>query len=161
MKKLGLTTLLLALTITAKADIVVPMYSTDNHQFIGNVTFVSSPYGVLIEPDLKNLSPGMHGFHIHEKPYCDDKGLAAGGHWDPANTGKHLGPYDNNGHLGDLPALFVDANGIADMPILAPKLKLDGLKHHALIIHEGGDNYSDTPKPLGGGGPRIACGVIS
>jgi Cu-Zn family superoxide dismutase len=31
---------------------------------------------------------------------------------------------------------------------------------HAIIIHEGGDNYSDTPKPLGGGGSRIACGVV-
>jgi Cu-Zn family superoxide dismutase len=28
------------------------------------------------------------------------------------------------------------------------------------MVHTGGDNYSDTPAPLGGGGARIACGVI-
>jgi Cu-Zn family superoxide dismutase len=28
------------------------------------------------------------------------------------------------------------------------------------MIHEGGDNYRDTPEPLGGGGGRIACGVV-
>jgi Cu/Zn superoxide dismutase len=31
---------------------------------------------------------------------------------------------------------------------------------HAAMQHPNGDNYSDTPKPLGGGGARIACGVI-
>lgn len=160
MNKLILATILLALTVTAQADITVPMYTTSDHQFIGNVTFVDSQYGVLIEPDLKDLTPGMHGFHIHIKASCDNKGLAAGGHWDPANTGKHLGPYNNHGHIGDLPALFVNSDGVADLSIIAPKLKLAGIKHHALMIHEGGDNYSDTPKPLGGGGARVACGVI-
>lgn len=28
------------------------------------------------------------------------------------------------------------------------------------MVHEGGDNYSDDPKPLGGGGARVACGVV-
>jgi Cu-Zn family superoxide dismutase len=28
------------------------------------------------------------------------------------------------------------------------------------MIHAGGDNYSDQPVPLGGGGARIACGVV-
>jgi len=39
-------------------------------------------------------------------------------------------------------------------------LKLEDVAGRALVIHEGGDNYSDTPKPLGGGGVRMACGVI-
>ena len=160
MNKLILTTVLLALTVTAQADITVPMYTTDNHQFIGNITFVNSEYGVIIEPDLKDLMPGMHGFHIHVNPSCDNKGLAAGGHWDLANTGKHLGPYDNYGHIGDLPALYVNSQGIANLPLIAPKLKFDEIKNHALMIHAGGDNYSDSPKPLGGGGARVACGVI-
>jgi Cu-Zn family superoxide dismutase len=28
------------------------------------------------------------------------------------------------------------------------------------MVHAGGDNFADHPQPLGGGGPRIACGVI-
>jgi len=42
---------------------------------------------------------------------------------------------------------------------LAPHLKVRDLHGHALMIHAGGDNYDDTPAPLGGGA-RIACGVI-
>jgi Cu-Zn family superoxide dismutase len=86
-------------------------------------------------------------------------GLAAGGHYDPAGAGRHAGPYEN-GHLGDLPALYVDANGKANNPVLAPRLKLSDLKGRSLMIHAGGDNYSDNPKKLGGGGARMACGVL-
>jgi Cu-Zn family superoxide dismutase len=86
-------------------------------------------------------------------------GLAAGGHYDPAGTGKHEGPY-GNGHLGDLPPLYVGPDGRATQPVLAPRLKLSDLKGRSLMIHAGGDNYSDKPEPLGGGGARVACGVV-
>jgi Cu-Zn family superoxide dismutase len=109
----------------------------------------------------------MHGFHVHEHAQCgpadkDGKmtaGHAAGSHFDPGKTGKHLGPY-GDGHLGDLPPLYVDANGTATLPVLAPRLKLADLKGRSLMIHAGGDNYSDQPAALGGGGARIACGVV-
>jgi Cu-Zn family superoxide dismutase len=42
----------------------------------------------------------------------------------------------------------------------APRLSTDDLKGRAIVIHSGGDNYSDTPRPLGGGGARVACGVV-
>jgi len=86
-------------------------------------------------------------------------GMAAGGHYDPAGTAKHEGPY-GQGHLGDLPALYVGTDGNATLPVLAPRLKMTDLKGRALMIHAGGDNYSDVPAPLGGGGARMACGVI-
>jgi Cu-Zn family superoxide dismutase len=43
--------------------------------------------------------------------------------------------------------------------VLAPRLKVRDVKNRALMIHAGGDNYSDQPAALGGGGARIACGV--
>ena len=76
----------------------------------------------------------------------------------PANTGKHLGPL-GEGHKGGLPALTVDADGKATQDVLAPHLKVSDVKGHSIMIHVGGDNYSDQPAPLGGGGARIACGV--
>lgn len=127
---------------------------------IGSVTFTDTQYGLLIEPKLKGLTPGVHGFHIHETPSCDNFGMAARGHYDPNNTGKHLGPYNDNGHLGDLPALIVDHGGNATLVILAPRVKLSQIGQRALMIHLGGDNYSDVPHALGGGGDRIACGII-
>src|SRR6185295_4898451 len=113
--------------------------------------------------------PGPHGFHVHEKPSCDPAmdqkagkvmpAQAAGGHLDPDKTGHHEGP-TGNGHLGDLPLLKVDDDGKASTPVVAPRLKISGLHGHALMIHAGGDTYSDSPKELGGGGARLACGVI-
>jgi Cu-Zn family superoxide dismutase len=134
---------------------------------IGTVTLSDSQYGLLLTPKLEGLKPGLHGFHVHQNADCGPgkeagkivPGLAAGGHYDPAKTGRHEGPY-GNGHLGDLPALCVGKNGKADVPLLAPRLKVMEVKGHSLIIHAGGDNYSDQPKKLGGGGARVACGVV-
>jgi Cu-Zn family superoxide dismutase len=137
-------------------------------KFIGSVQLEDGKRGLVIRPHLAGLPPGVHGFHVHEKPDCrpgekDGKrqaGLAAGGHYDSKNTGKHEGP-QGQGHLGDLPALKVNEKGEAKGKLLAPRLKVADLKGRSLMIHEGGDNYSDQPKPLGGGSGRIACGVIS
>jgi superoxide dismutase, Cu-Zn family len=134
---------------------------------IGTITASDSKYGLILKPQLNDLGPGLHGFHVHDKPDCshamkDGKAvpaLAAGGHYDPANTGRHEGPY-GNGHLGDLPALYVSADGTATLPVLAPRLKMTDIKGRSLMIHAGGDNYADTPAPLGGGGARAACGVV-
>lgn len=144
-------------------SVSLPMYLTAESgkgKFIGTVNFKDTEYGMLITPHLKNLSPGIHGFHIHQNPDCSKHGLAAGGHYDPGHTGKHLGPY-RRGHLGDLPALYVDKEGRARLPILAPRLKVSDTYGHSLMIHVGGDNYSDYPRKLGGGGARLACGVIN
>ena len=85
--------------------------------------------------------------------------LGAGGHFDPNSTGVHQGP-QGQGHLGDLPVLYVDAKGNATRASWAPRLKTSDLAGRAIIIHSGGDNYSDVPKKLGGGGSRVACGLV-
>ena len=60
-----------------------------------------------------------------------------------------------------LPLLVVNDAGVADQPIIAPRLKtLAEVKGKALMVHVGGDNMADSPQPLGGGGERFACGVI-
>jgi superoxide dismutase, Cu-Zn family len=146
------------------ADTSVPMYATAVSgvgKYIGTINISETSYGLLFTPHLKELSPGIHGFHIHIHPSCEQNGMAAGGHFDPKNTNKHRGPYNDNGHLGDLPALTISSDGTATLPILAPRLhQIAEIKNHALMLHEGGDNYSDSPKPLGGGAGRMNCGVI-
>lgn len=134
---------------------------------VGNITASQSPYGIIFTPAASNLKPGLHGFHVHQNPDCGVSqkgnevmaGGAAGGHYDPQNTNTHEGPYAE-GHLGDLPALFVNDRGEAIHPVLAPRLKINDLDGRSLIIHEGGDNYSDIPEKDGGGGGRVACGLI-
>jgi Cu-Zn family superoxide dismutase len=139
---------------------VVQMSTTSDNKSIGTITLADTTHGLLITPNLTGLTPGLHGFHVHQNPSCADAGMAAGAHLDPNHTDKHSGPYDNNGHLGDLPALYVDQNGNATETVLAPRLNIADVENRALMIHAGGDNYSDQPEKLGGGGARIACGVV-
>jgi Cu-Zn family superoxide dismutase len=102
---------------------------------VGTITLKEGKDGVTLEPKLKDLPPGEHGFHVHENPSCD-----------PADK-------------GDLPKLVVSDKGEAKDKMEVKGVTLADFQGHALMIHAGGDNYSDAPKPLGGGGERIACGV--
>lgn len=157
-------------TAPAAASVTIPMNLVDANgttKPIGTVTATDSAFGLLLKPALTGLPPGLHGFHVHEFPNCGPSpkdgvpmpAQTAGGHLDPARTGRHEGPY-GNGHLGDLPGLYVDAAGNADTVTLAPRLKVADLAKRSLMIHAGGDNLSDQPAPLGGGGMRMACGVV-
>jgi Cu-Zn family superoxide dismutase len=160
----------------AAADVVVPMNMIDANGVtapLGKVTLKESKRGsLLLDLDFTNVLPwGVHGFHVHQNGDCgpgmkDGKavaGLAAGGHYDPDNTGKHEGP-SGAGHKGDLPAIYVEIDEDGFQPVthtlVAPRLKIADLLGRALVIHEDGDNYRDAPAALGGGGARVACGVV-
>jgi Cu-Zn family superoxide dismutase len=136
---------------------------------VGSVRFRDAKGGAQIRADLHGLPPGQHGFHVHDKGSCDPAmkdgkatpAGAAGGHMDPAMSGKHEGP-SGMGHLGDLPFLTVAADGSDKETLTAPRItSVKELKGRAVMIHAGGDNYSDQPAPLGGGGARLACGVLA
>ncbi len=161
---------LISASSAAAAEVKAAMYlstPTGPGAPVGFVTARDTEKGLELMPNLSGLPEGAHGFHVHQKADCgpgvkDGKaaaGLAAGGHFDPANTGRHEGP-TGSGHLGDLPVLLVNKMGEAKSPIYAPRLKTSDIRGLALMIHSGGDNYSDTPRSLGGGGARIACGII-
>ncbi|WP_162063797.1 superoxide dismutase family protein [Vibrio taketomensis] len=153
---------------SANDEISVEMIDLNSGNSAGTIVITASQYGTVFTPNLTGLTPGQHGFHVHTNPSCDSVekdgktvvGGAAGGHYDPANTGKHGQPWTDDNHLGDLPALFVDSDGKATSPVIAPRVKLADLDGRALMIHAGGDNYSDKPAPLGGGGARMVCGVM-
>lgn len=147
--------------------VTIPMYLTNpapgQKAYVGNIMATDTQYGLMLTPDLSGLvpyiSPGPHGFHVHVNPSCAEKGIAAGGHLDPDHTNSHLGPYNNQGHLGDLPVISIDTKGNATVPVVAPRLNVQDILGHALMIHQGSDTYSNQPE-LGGGGMRMVCGVI-
>lgn len=155
--------------LAAHAEMVVTMNLVDEKGIgasVGQVTISESKYGLVFTPALSKLSAGAHGFHVHQNADCLPKekdgkmvaALAAGGHYDPDKTNKHGTPW-GDGHLGDLPPLFVDANSNATQPVLAPRMKMADMKGRSLMVHVGGDNHADHPAPLGGGGARMVCGV--
>jgi len=164
----------IALGGASRNDMTVTMYHVSEQgvgQEAGRIAITETGHGVVFTPNLSGLpqhAAGLHGFHVHEHADCGPAGpdgktgpaLAAGSHFDPEDTGEHGSPW-GDGHLGDLPPLFVDDNGRAIQPVLAPRLKqAAALRGHALVLHAGGDNHADHPQALGGGGARMLCGVI-
>jgi Cu-Zn family superoxide dismutase len=132
---------------------------------IGTVVVSEGKGGVSFKVAVTGLPKGQRGFHVHEKGDCgpamkDGKmtaGIAAGDHFDPEAKKSHKGP-KGAGHKGDLPLLSATDKGI-NQTVPAPRLKLSDVQGRALVIHEGGDNYSDQPEN-GGGKGRVACGVV-
>ena len=166
------TAALFAATVpdAAAEDVTLKMRAVDANgvgKEIGTIRAVDTAKGLMLVPRLAGLAPGAHGIHVHENPSCAAKAadgttgpaLGAGGHFDPDKSGKHEGP-TGQGHKGDLPTLAVDDKGMARKAMTAPRLKVADLWGHAIVIHAGGDNYSDQPAALGGGGARVACGTV-
>lgn len=131
---------------------------------IGVARFEQGPHGVLIEVTIEEggLTPGWHGLHFHETADCSDVGTftLSGGHHGKAD-GKHglmnpVGP-----EMGDIPNIWAAADGSAGYEAfstlfeLAPALEGDGI---ALVFHQNRDDH--LTQPIGGAGPRVACGVI-
>lgn len=163
--------LFLAATPVLAARLTITMNAIDAAgigQPVGTIEARDTRQGLALTPQLSGLPAGPHGIHVHQNGDCGPKeqdgkpaaGLAAGGHFDPHASGRHAGPWQEGGHQGDLPALAVRGDGTATETLVAPHLKLAELKGRAIVIHAGADNYADDPKPLGGGGARIACGVV-
>lgn len=157
-------------TVAARADeaLVVPMHAVSADGIgaaIGTIKITPKGTGISLDVDVTGISAGPHGFHLHANGDCapaeqDGKkvaALAAGGHYDPASAKAHKGP-EGQGHKGDLPVLTATDKGVKAV-VNADHVSIDDVKGRALVIHEGGDNYTDTPAN-GGGGGRIACGVI-
>jgi Cu-Zn family superoxide dismutase len=160
--------LCVATGVMAAQQLVVPVNKISASgigEKIGTIDVSQSKKGVAFKVNVKGIPAGKHGFHLHEKGDCgvaakdgaSVAGLAAGPHYDPATTKSHKGPM-GMGHKGDLPVLTATAKGISQT-VTAPRLKLGDVQGRSLMIHEGGDNYSDTPEN-GGGKGRIACGVV-
>lgn len=132
---------------------------------IGTASVSESSEGLVFKINVKGLPAGQRGLHVHEKGNCgpamkDGKmtaGAAAGPHYDPDGHKSHQGP-EGDGHKGDLPALNVSAD-LHEQSVTAPRLKMADVAGRSLMIHAGGDNYTDQPEN-GGGKGRIACGVI-
>jgi Cu-Zn family superoxide dismutase len=138
----------------------------------GLVLFVREGAGIRVTGRVTGLTPGQHGFHVHEHGSCspadsDGDGLeeaagAAGAHFDPTNA--IHGPRSANRsrrHAGDLGNLDADASGIARIAFTDSLITLDGRREiigRALIIHSDRDDFSEDP--AGNAGRRISCGRI-
>jgi Cu-Zn family superoxide dismutase len=159
--------LLLATGATAQERTATAVLVNPDGEEVGTAELTETPsYGVLIRLEVEGLEPGPHAFHIHETGDCSAADFgSAGGHYAP--RGRSHGPLHPHGkHAGDLPNLHVPDTGAVSTERLAGGVTLfegatgtlfddDG---SALVIHATADDYRS--QPAGGGGPKVACGVI-
>lgn len=136
----------------------------------GPPTVREGPGGVLLHIEATGLTPGWHGLHFHEKGDCSKSDFtSAGAHVHTQSSGLvHglLNPDTNDS--GDLPNLFVAADGTAKAEIFSPFVSLSGANGKpslldadgaALVIHANPDDHQ--AQPIGGAGARVACGAFS
>lgn len=146
---------------------------------VGVVWLLQLRDGVLVRARFHSLTPGFHGFHVHETGLCavgdpSKPFTSAGGHY----AGRAGAVHDE--HAGDLPPLLVTAHGKASMSFVTDRLSVRQLRDadgSAVIVHSGADNFANIPDryqstlgnasgpdeetlKAGDAGSRVACGVI-
>lgn len=135
---------------------------------LGTLTVAAAPQGVLLRVEAKGLPAGWHGMHFHEKGDCSDAKFA--------NAGAHVHHGDKVVHgllnaeandAGDLPNVFVGADGNLTVELYSTLASLEGGMHRskladadgfAIVIHAAADDYAT--QPIGGAGARIACAAF-
>ena len=144
-----------------EADAVAVLIPTEGNNAAGVVRFARVDKGLRVMARITNLSPGLHGFHIHRFGDCRAADAAsAGAHFNPHETG-HGGLHSNRRHAGDLGNLTADAQGMATVDMVVPLIQLDGpdsVIGRSVIVHADPDDL--TSQPTGKSGLRLACGVI-
>lgn len=136
--------------------------STSGSSVQGTVTFTQEGDGVRVFALLSGLTPGDHGFHIHETGDCSaPDGSSAGGHFNPGGM-PHGGPDAAQHHAGDLGNITADQAGNATYEGVDTQVSLlegpNSIIGRAIVVHEAADDM--TSQPSGSAGARIACGVI-
>jgi Cu-Zn family superoxide dismutase len=135
---------------------------TTGNTAAGSVYFSQQSNGIQIKAEFTGLTPGPHGFHIHEKGDCSSgDGKSAGGHFNP-NSVDHGSPDTTLRHIGDLGNITADDNGNAVYERLDTVVSFSGTNNiirKGVIIHAGTDDL--TSQPTGAAGARVSCGVIT
>lgn len=144
--------------VTSAKAVLAP---TAGNETQGVVTFTQVEGGVRIQAEVTGLTPGNHGFHVHEKGDCSaPDATSAGGHFNPTGH-QHGAPTDSERHAGDLGNLAADETGRAVLDWVDPSMKLTGdasIVGRGVIVHADEDDYAT--QPTGNAGGRVACGVI-
>ena len=151
---------------------------------IGTVTFTEKDGSVDIDVEAHDLTPGFHGFHIHQVGKCEPNSEAPTGGkvGNFLSAGPHFQVSGHDGHpaSGDLTSLQVLADGTANLHTTTDAFTITDLTSdggRAAMVHAGADNFGNIPTryqlpdgaavpddetmKTGDAGGRVACGVIS
>ena len=165
MKTIAIAATALAAAVAPAADMAGADIVGTEGAAIGKATFEQTPTGVLVSVEVTGLPPGGHGIHLHSVGACTPDFKASKGHINPDKV-KHGLRNPEGPDNGDLPNLYVAADGSARAEFFTTRVTVSGGNMPALldedgaavIIHAQPDDH--MTQPIGGAGGRIACGVI-
>lgn len=154
-------------TLTKKDTVASPKYEcilnpTKGNDVKGKLTIWQKGNDLYIRGEITGLTPGKHGFHIHENGDCSaPDASSAGNHFNPTN--KPHGKMGKDSHMGDLENIKADDKGAAkvELELDADYWMLTGsnsIVGKSIVVHAKEDDLKTQPS--GDSGPRVACGVI-
>jgi Cu-Zn family superoxide dismutase len=127
----------------------------------GIVTFtLNTGGGMHVHADITGLTPGDHGFHVHEYGVWNEDGMATGGHFNPTNA-PHAGHSNARRHVGDMGNITADANGRAVVDLDDTLMSFEGpncILGRGLVVHAKADDLKTQPS--GDAGGRLAVAII-
>lgn len=145
----------------ANAAATAELRATEGSHASGTVKVAPAGDGLRITIDMSGLTPGPHGFHIHENGDCSaPDASSAGGHFNPDSM-PHGAPDARQRHVGDFGNLEADSSGKAHAVFTADRLSLaaeNAVIGRAVVVHAQIDDL--TTQPSGNSGTPAACGVI-
>ena len=140
---------------------IAQLNPTQGNTARGTVTFTQLREGVRVVADITGLTPGLHGFHLHEKGDCSaPDATSAGGHFNPTGM-PHGAPNAPQRHAGDFGNLVADQTGRARADFIDVHIRMAGpqtIVGRGVIVHAKADDL--MTQPTGDAGGRVACGVI-
>src|SRR5207244_10719985 len=147
---------------SAPLKAVAVLHPTAGNKVSGTVTFTEVADGVQVRAEISGLTPGNHGFHVHEFGDCSAADVSsAGAHFNPTSK-PHAGPESAERHVGDMGNVQADASGNAKLEYVDHQISLTNDERSAIgrsvVVHAKADDLKS--QPAGDSGARVGCGVI-
>ncbi len=140
---------------------VAVLQATEGSKVKGVITFSKSGAGIKVEGEISGLTPGKHGFHVHEfGDVTSTDGKSAGGHFNPGGE-MHAGPDAEHRHAGDFGNIEASSDGTAKISFMDKHISFEGAKSilgRGLVVHAKADDLKSQPS--GEAGDRVAVGII-
>jgi Cu-Zn family superoxide dismutase len=146
-------------SITKAVAQLIPTTKTDS-KVKGTVTFTKTAEGIHVHGEISGLTPGEHGFHVHEFGVWNEDGMASGGHFNPTGA-PHAGHDNASRHVGDMGNIKADENGNAVVDLDDTLMSFEGptcILGRGLVVHAKADDLKTQPS--GDAGGRLAVAVI-
>ena len=139
---------------------IAQMHPTSGSSVKGKIAFTKVADGIHVHAEISGLTPGEHGFHIHEYGVWSEDGMSSGGHFNPTMA-QHAGIDSKKRHVGDLGNITANSNGHATLDVDDAHLSFHGASSilgRGVVVHEKADDLKS--QPAGAAGARLAVGVV-